>query len=88
MLPVQVTKYMKLIVDDLLKNLTNNQWRIRESRYCQFSSVHSCWEISFGRALSKADDLFIIDTVRIVHMANKVKTNIEKITSHVITRKR
>jgi len=33
LLVVQVTKYLKPILDDLLLNLTNNQWRVRESRY-------------------------------------------------------
>jgi len=40
-----VTKYMKPILDDLLKNLTNNQWRIRES------SCHAVTDLLRGRPL-------------------------------------
>jgi len=28
---LQITKFMKQILDDLIKNLTSNQWRVRES---------------------------------------------------------
>ena len=36
MLPLQVDKYLKEILDDLMINLTNSQWRVRESRYVSF----------------------------------------------------
>ena len=33
MVAFQVDKYISEILSDLIKNLTNNQWRVRESRY-------------------------------------------------------
>ncbi len=56
---LQVSKYIKQILDDLIKNLTNSQWRIRESRF-----VKSCENIldNLWRSFERPSEKFVVYT--------------------------
>lgn len=44
---LQVDKYLKEILQDVISNLTNNAWRVRESR-CMYTYIKKNKMISLG----------------------------------------
>ena len=77
--PFQVDLYLKEILNDLLKNLTSNQWRIRESscnavtdllRGRQLDSIVDCLPELWEQCLRVRDDIKVVLQIDVRHAAS------------------
>ena len=90
MCPFQVDLYLKEILNDLLKNLTSNQWRIRESscnavtdllRGRQLDSIVDCLPELWEQCLRVRDDIKVVLQIDVRHAAS---SNHQPALPHII----
>ena len=88
--PFQVDLYLKEILNDLLKNLTSNQWRIRESscnavtdllRGRQLDSIVDCLPELWEQCLRVRDDIKVVLRIDVCHAAS---SNHQPALPHII----